>query len=67
MCIEDFTYYLKNFEGICGFTVDVTLEDIGRSRFAQEIRTAGALYRYLYKKLGLLVPSTDTCIEYRTK
>lgn len=47
--MEDFTYDLKNFEGICGFTVDVTLEDVrARSRFAQEIRTAVALYRYLY-------------------
>jgi hypothetical protein len=47
--MEDFTYDLKNFEGICGFTVDVTLEDVrARSRLAQEIRTAGALYRYLY-------------------
>lgn len=45
MCMEDFTYNLKNFEGICSFTVEVTLEDVrARSRFAQEVRTAGALY-----------------------
>jgi hypothetical protein len=50
MCMEDFTYNLKNFEGICGFTVEVTLEDVrARSRFAQEVRTAGALYRLSYQ------------------
>jgi len=49
MCMKDFTYNLKNFEGISGFTVEVTMEDVtARSRFAQEVRTAGALYTYFY-------------------
>jgi len=49
MCMEDFTYNLKNFEGICGCTVEVTLEDVRpTSRFAQEVRNAGALYTYFY-------------------
>jgi hypothetical protein len=50
MCIEDFTYNLKNFEGICGFTVEGTVEDVrARSRFAQEVGTVGALYRLSYQ------------------
>jgi hypothetical protein len=44
--MEDITY---NFKDICGFTVEVSLEDVrARSRFAQEVRTDGALYRYFY-------------------
>jgi hypothetical protein len=47
--MEDLTYNFKNFEGICGFTVEVTLEDVrARSRLVQEVRTAGALYRLSY-------------------
>ena len=44
-------FYLQfeNSEGICGFTVEVKMEDVrARSHFAQEVRTAGALYRNFY-------------------
>jgi len=48
--MEDFTYNLKNFEGICGFTVEVALEDVRtRSRFTQEVGTACALYSLSYQ------------------
>jgi len=59
MYMEDFTYNLKNFEGICGFTVEVTLEDVrASSRFAQEVRTYGALYRLPYQIKCLVLQYT---------
>ena len=60
--MENVTYNLKGFEGICFLTVYITSVNVrARSRFTQLVWTAGALYRYF---CGLFYPVKCLVLQY---